>query len=164
MDLNIENYNMKTKCKLEENQPANGIENLTREIALDILSRLPITSLLQSRFVCRAWQRLSLDQNLVNLHLSQAAMRNPLLIFHCDNPIQNQLYFAELSDLNEEKLRKIRTPFCASMPEFNVVGSCNGLLCLSDSLHSDAIFIYNPFTRDYKELISLKDSHQKLFS
>lgn len=155
MDLHIEKYVKKSKLAPEEDHPTNAMENLPREIALDILSRLPVTSLLQSRFVCRALQNLSFDRNLVNLHLSKAASRSPFLIFHCDYPIQNHLYFAELSHLNDnqERLHKIHTPFCASMPEFNVVGSCNGLLCLSDSLHHDAVLIiYNPFTREYMEL------------
>lgn len=153
MDLIIEKHNKKIKCKLED-QSRNGLDSLPREISLDILSRLPITSVMQSRFVCRAWHTLSLDQNLVNLHLSQATKRNPFLIFHCDYPIRNQLYFVEFSDRDDDKgiVRKINTPFSASMPEFKVVGSCNGLLCLSDSLYNDSVYIYNPFTRDYIEL------------
>ncbi|XP_074365504.1 F-box protein At3g07870-like isoform X3 [Apium graveolens] len=110
---------------------------------------------MQSRFVCRYWHNLSLDQNLATLHLSQAVNRNPLLIFHSDYPIRNELCFAKIpaSDDNEKGIvKKISTPFSASMPEFTIEGSCNGLLCLSDTLYKDALFLYNPLTRDYKEL------------
>lgn len=50
-------------------------------------------------------------------------------------------------------MRKINTPFCTSLPDqFNVLGSCNGLLCLSDVLHNDPLYIYNPFTGKHKEV------------
>ena len=133
----------------------NGIDRLPTEIALDIFSRLSITSLMQCRFVCRSWQNLLHDRNLVSLHLSQVEERDPLLIFHSDFPIRNQLCFAEFSGADDDAqgiVKKISIPFSASMPEFTVVGSCNGLLCLCDSLYNDAIYIYNPFTNYYKEL------------
>ncbi|KAK1353731.1 putative F-box and associated interaction domains-containing protein [Heracleum sosnowskyi] len=110
---------------------------------------------MQSRFVCRSWQNLSLARNLFSLHLSQVAERDPLLIFHSDFPIRNQLCFAELSSTDDGVngiVKKINIPFSASMPEFTVVGSCNGLLCLCDSLYKDAVYVYNPFTKDHQEL------------
>lgn len=87
-------------------------------------------------------------------NLAGAAHNNPCLIFHCDNPLRHHLYFSDLPCYSNEvdKVKKIRTPFCASMPEFDIIGSCNGLLCLSDSLYNDSVYIYNPFTRDYREL------------
>lgn len=145
-------FNKKRSCKLEGDQSRNEMERLPHEIAHDILSRLSITSIIPFRFVCRAWRTLSLDQSLANLHLSEAAKRDPFLIFRCDYPIQNQLYFFEFSDDKSGVAKKISTPFSTSMEEFNVVGSCNGLLCLSDSLYKDLIYICNPFTGDYKEL------------
>ncbi|KAL6135154.1 hypothetical protein ACLB2K_067382 [Fragaria x ananassa] len=39
------------------------------------------------------------------------------------------------------------------MPEFEVVGSFDGLLCLADALSNSTPYIYNPFTRDYIELL-----------
>ncbi|KAA8524836.1 hypothetical protein F0562_011259 [Nyssa sinensis] len=153
MDLACEQQSKKLKCKLEDVQPRDGMKNLPRDIALDILSRLPITSLLQFRFVCRSWRFLSQDPDLVKLHFSRTAKNNPCLIFHCDYPIRNQLYFVDFSDQDDNQtVRKIDTPICAAMPEFYVVGSCNGLLCLYNSLYNDPVYIYNPFTRDYKRL------------
>ncbi|KAK4369318.1 hypothetical protein RND71_013110 [Anisodus tanguticus] len=38
------------------------------------------------------------------------------------------------------------------MPIFRVVGSCNGLLCLSGVYDHEAVYIYNPFTRQHKML------------
>ncbi|KAL8144775.1 hypothetical protein AgCh_003108 [Apium graveolens] len=93
-----------------------------------------------------------------------ALERDPLLIFHSDFPIRNQLCFAELSDTDDGVnaiVKKINIPFSASMPEFIVVGSCNGLLCLRDSLYMDSVYIYNPFTNEYKELPKTKHYDEK---
>ncbi|PRQ19104.1 putative F-box associated interaction domain-containing protein [Rosa chinensis] len=38
------------------------------------------------------------------------------------------------------------------MPEFDVVGSFDGLLCLADAVNNVALYIYNPFTKDYIQL------------
>ncbi|THG20583.1 hypothetical protein TEA_028562 [Camellia sinensis var. sinensis] len=155
MRLDTEIPSKKTKCKQEnDDQPTTGLDLLPREIALDILSRLPISSLLQLRFSCRSWQILSQDPHLPRLQFSRTAKKNPCLIFHCEYPLRNQLHFVEFSDQDQENgiVRKIQTPFCSVMPEFNVIASCNGLLCLSDSLYSDPIYVYNPFTRENREL------------
>ncbi|CAA2979071.1 F-box At3g07870-like [Olea europaea subsp. europaea] len=148
----------KRKCykedEEEDDQPLNRLSCLPHDIALDILSRLPIKSVIQFRFSCRSWNFLSRDLQLVDMHMSRALICQRLcLIFHSDYPIRNQLHFVEFSDVDDNEIvRKIDTPFAVSMPEFNVIGSCNGLLCLIDSLFSDSIYIYNPFTRDYKLL------------
>ncbi|KAF7847334.1 hypothetical protein BT93_L3076 [Corymbia citriodora subsp. variegata] len=42
------------------------------------------------------------------------------------------------------------------MGEFDVVGSCNGLLCLADLLFREPLSMYNPFTGDYRELPRLR--------
>ncbi|KAI8006191.1 F-box protein [Camellia lanceoleosa] len=153
MSLASEKLSKKRKCKMEDDQPRSGMESIQHDIALDIFSRLPITSLLQFSFVSRFWQMLSYDPHLAALHFSRTAKTNPYLIFHCDYPIRNQLCFAELSDQTDNEIvRRIQTPFHDTMPEFKVIASCNGLLCLSDSLYGDPLYIYNPFTREYKEL------------
>ncbi|XVE78360.1 hypothetical protein DITRI_Ditri13aG0138500 [Diplodiscus trichospermus] len=143
------------KTKLEDDQQqTTGMENLPHEIIVDILSRLPITSLVQFKFVCRGWRALAQDPLLADMHLSWKSESNPCLILHCDFPIRNHLYFVDLSAHNpdKDKVKRLYLPFQASMPEFDVIGSCNGLLCLSDSLYNDSLYVYNPFTMDYMEL------------
>ncbi|KAK6146786.1 hypothetical protein DH2020_020655 [Rehmannia glutinosa] len=39
-----------------------------------------------------------------------------------------------------------------SLPEFNIIGSSNGLLCLINTLFPESIYLYNPFTRDHLEI------------
>ncbi|KAL5794239.1 hypothetical protein ACOSP7_002833 [Xanthoceras sorbifolium] len=80
----------------------------------------------------------------------RASENNPCLIIHCDHPIRNQLYSVELSDNEEDqRVNKIRVPI---FPEFKIIGSCKGLLCLCDYSTRDSLYAYNPFTRKYMEL------------
>ncbi|KAE8720282.1 F-box protein [Hibiscus syriacus] len=147
----------KTKLELEfeddHRQTATGMETLPGEIVVDVLSRLPITSLVQFKFVCKGWRALAQDPVLA-ADMCRTRTGNTCLILHCDFPIKNHLYFVDLSPNNQEKdkVKRLYVPFQTSMPEFDVVGSCNGLLCLSDSLYNDALYVYNPFTMDYIEL------------
>ncbi|XP_009613444.1 F-box protein At3g07870-like isoform X1 [Nicotiana tomentosiformis] len=141
------------KCQSDQASPRYGFNCLPQEIFIDIASRLPITSLVPFKFACKSFHNLLHDKKLVNLHLSRVAKNDPCIIFHTDNPLRKRLYFLEFSDHGrEEVVRKISTPFANTVPEFKVVDSCNGLLCICTSAYSDSLYVYNPFTRDYKEL------------
>ena len=69
MALASQNTSKQRNCKKEDDEPRSGMESLPHDVALDILSRLPISSLVQSRLVNRAWNVLSYDPNLVALNL-----------------------------------------------------------------------------------------------
>ncbi|TYI55848.1 hypothetical protein E1A91_D11G168800v1 [Gossypium mustelinum] len=131
------------------------MDRLPQEVALEILSRLPLLSLVQSKSVCRAWRTFIQDQLLVNKHFKHMVENDPSFILqimgHC---IQKQLYFGDLSsDPNDENVmmiaKKLTIPTLLS---FHLVSSCNGLLLLSATHPSFELCIYNPFTRDYVEL------------
>ncbi|KAM3320855.1 F-box protein [Capsicum chacoense] len=142
------------KHKFQSNQtpPIYGFNSLPQEIVFDIASRLPISSLIRFKFVCKSFYNMLHDKDLVNMHISRVVETDPCIIIHADCPLRNQLSFLEFSDRGREVVRKIRIPFVNFVPEFKVVGSCQGLLCICDSLFSDALYVYNPFTRDYKQL------------
>ncbi|KAL7086461.1 hypothetical protein ACP275_13G004100 [Erythranthe tilingii] len=149
MDSQIERRLKKSKHQNDdEDEPIISFDQLPSEILTDILSRLPITSLIQSTFVWTSLKPLSNDQNLVNMHLSRSSTNKSLcLILHSDLPIQNQLHFIRIS--GDSKVRKIGIPFEMSMPEFKILGSSNGLLCLLNTMFTESICLYNPFTRDH---------------
>ncbi|GMN27844.1 hypothetical protein TIFTF001_001824 [Ficus carica] len=133
-----------------------GIESLPREIIHAILSKLPISSLIRFKCVCRAWRMLAQDPQLLDLLKNRSLAENQCLIFHTDYPICNQLQFVDLMANNkeEDKLKKIQTP----IPQFNVVLSCSGLLLLSDSLCNIA-YVFNPFTKDCRQLPSIQTQY-----
>ncbi|KAK4799893.1 hypothetical protein SAY86_025258 [Trapa natans] len=143
---------------LLDRRPLSAMESLPREIVLDILSRLPVTSLVCFSLVSRSWRKLAHDPLLPDAQLRRSASSHPFLLFHCDFPIRNNLYFVELSAAHSRRsggvssLREFHPPFWKSMSEFEVVGSCNGILCLADFLYKDSMYLYNPFTGDHRLL------------
>lgn len=125
------------------------MENLPRDILLDIFS------FSQIKLVCKAWLALAQHPLLLHMFNSRANQRNPSLILHCDSPIVNKLCYIsseEGSNNYSSKLLKIVPPFMSNMQEYQVVGSCNGLVCISDALYFDPIYVCNIFSGDYIEL------------
>ncbi|PHU07878.1 hypothetical protein BC332_24367 [Capsicum chinense] len=145
MDTQTKNPN----CQSDEASTRYGFDCPPQEIVVDIASSLPITSLRQFYFVQKSFYNLSRDPELVNLHISRAVRNDPCIIISMDCDL---LYFLEFSDLGmEDVMRKINTPF-ERILEFDWIGSCHGLLCFCDSVFRDALYVYNPFTRDWCEL------------
>lgn len=128
------------------------LESLPGDILTDIFSRLPISSLAKLMFVCRSWRSILTTQHGL-VSSSCSSDKKPCLLLHCDSPIRNGLHFLDLFEEEKRiKTKKFTLRFASSMPEFDVVGSCNGLLCLSDSLYNDSLYLYNPFTTNSLEL------------
>ncbi|XP_044503936.1 F-box protein At3g07870-like [Mangifera indica] len=121
------------------------MEYLPSEVLVKILSRLPVTSLMQCKLVCRAWYRLTKDPYLASVRFSCVGENDPSLILESVNPNQNEFYSVDLSALDEGNLEvnKICLP---TLPRFYVEGSCKGLLCLCDSTTKYQLYIYNLFT------------------
>ncbi|MBA0617873.1 hypothetical protein Godav_027287 [Gossypium davidsonii] len=134
------------------------MDRIPQELTLDILSRLPIPSLVQSKSVCQDWRTLTHDQLLVNKHFKQMVENDPSFILQIMGySIQNQLYFGDLSsDPNDGNVTMIAKKLTIPpLLNFHLVSSCNGLLLLSATHPSFELCIYNPFTRDYIELPKL---------
>ncbi|KAE8687927.1 Detected protein of unknown function [Hibiscus syriacus] len=131
------------------------MDRLPREVIVNILSRLPFTSLLSSKMVCRAWRTLIHDPFLISKHLDAASGNDPSFILESNWPIPDQRYFIDFSDHSEgevvvsKKLPAINSPIT---PMYSI-DSCNGLLCMHDA--SRRVFICNPFTRLCTELPKL---------
>ncbi|TXG73526.1 hypothetical protein EZV62_002105 [Acer yangbiense] len=123
------------------------MENLPHEVALDILSRLTVSSLMQFKCVCKSWRVLAEEKRLPSIHHARATSRNPCLILNSACQIKNKLQFICSGDGFNQKVRSLDTP----MSEYQVVGSCNGLLCISNSYY-DPIVICNPIIGDYIKL------------
>ncbi|KAM7263534.1 hypothetical protein ACFE04_001217 [Oxalis oulophora] len=124
------------------------MELLPREIIISILSKLPVSSFMQCKLVCKYWSLLVQDDHLFCKH--------PGLFLQSYYPIKNQLYFARQSIIYQ-----ISLPL--ALPEFNLVGSSNSFLCFNNSQDISSIYVYNfctgvyivlPEPRKYDEEIS----------
>ncbi|OVA18906.1 F-box domain [Macleaya cordata] len=162
------------------------MENLLpEEIITDIISRLPVESILECRRVCKTFKTLLRHPFFAHLHLLRhshslrldhdddqkyhshsytAAASSKVGFFTLRKLEDNRyhIYYGECDDENDEyckTLTKIKHP-SLKCPIF--VGSCNGLLCLGVKRHRvsyDPAYICNPITREYVNLPKLIAKH-----
>ncbi|KAJ7960293.1 F-box protein [Quillaja saponaria] len=145
---------MKRSKTNEEDEAQERVSKLPSEILSDILSRVPISSLVQFQYVSPACRSVARDPQMVK-YLSGIIDNNLCLIFHSGIPLRDNLYFVNYPShhIEDEQVKRICPPFSGSMPEFNIVGSCNGILCLSDNYFQNELILYNPFTHYVKKLL-----------
>ncbi|MCL7050620.1 hypothetical protein MKW94_021713 [Papaver nudicaule] len=156
------------------------IKNLPDDILLDILSRLPVESVLDCKLVCKKLQKLLHDRRsfFANMHASRqlnqlygkgADKLDTSLLFGCTtgDTWHVSLFYGGLYNdkINtdgkyefKKTLKKVRhPPMHHDLPQQYMVGSCNGLVCLGRNHHHrvDPIYIYNPVTGEYINLPKL---------
>ncbi|XP_057505528.1 F-box/kelch-repeat protein At3g23880-like [Actinidia eriantha] len=131
-------------------------ECLPVEVVIEILKRLPVKSLLQFRCVCKTWRSLITSPNFITMHLNQTLSdpknRNIRTLLRHYSKDQGKEIYSLHSDNEtfDENNEGIEFPFAKQTKFYwRVVGSCNGLLCLSDDLfyYMDSIILWNPMIR-----------------
>ncbi|KAF9624710.1 hypothetical protein IFM89_013248 [Coptis chinensis] len=144
------------------------------DIFLDIISRLPIKPLAVCRCVCKTWRTIVHHPRFVKMHHHKVtqvqrqphALNDTSLLIHvsayllCElNDISN---FSEIvilepeKDDNIEKGNLVNPPFmppkldlkCSDL-KYDVVGSCNGLVCLASPVFCDPAYVCNPVIGEY---------------
>ncbi|XP_059658898.1 F-box protein At3g07870-like [Cornus florida] len=125
-----------------------SVIDLPSSIVVDILSRLPTRTLLQSRCVCKTWYNLLLDPYFNNARLAKMSFLSIIMLFM-------DCHF-DLIDL-EHQSNYIDQRMCfrntnTSYPELELVGCCNGLLCFSNGYPNDSFYISNPILGEYVAL------------
>ncbi|XP_010686908.2 F-box protein CPR1 [Beta vulgaris subsp. vulgaris] len=119
------------------------------EIIAEILSRLPVKSLLRIKCVCKSWSSLIKTPNFILLQLNQTLISNSdrhLLKSSADA----SFYSAEL-DLPHNHLSFTKLNHPLQFDEVELFGCCNGVVCISDYDKID-VFLHNPFTKSHRKL------------
>ncbi|XP_011082973.1 F-box/kelch-repeat protein At3g23880-like [Sesamum indicum] len=132
---------------------------LPEEALINILSRLPPKSLIKFRCVSKSWNSLISTPYFISLHAQQSALSNsradPVTDFIVRRYSKNEkaeIYsvHSDSAEFLEQNYVRIENPF-RHMTRFyyRIVGSSNGVLCLSDDLfgHTHSIFLWNPVIR-----------------
>ncbi|XP_059278847.1 F-box protein At3g07870-like [Lycium ferocissimum] len=122
-------------------------EYLPQELVIEILLRLPISSILGCTCVCKSWYSLINSPSFISTHLNRN-QDDHILVRHCFGNPNKEVYGLFFDNENFDQHSQFDVPFECHNDHFNVEGSCNGLLCLS----GDLFYLWNPFIRKSLEL------------
>ncbi|XP_058217047.1 F-box/kelch-repeat protein At3g23880-like [Rhododendron vialii] len=140
--------------------------DLPFEITLEILSRLPVKSLLRFKSVCKTWYDLIKTPDFIAKHLLTPVTLNPTPLLetgfsyktesHIISLIYNDGFNNEGIDLNfpfleRRNIRRIPWDYGGDN-YFFIGGICNGLVCVSLSWFGYPLFLCNPSTRQFREI------------
>ncbi|KAJ0818342.1 putative F-box domain-containing protein [Helianthus annuus] len=151
----VEGNNLKQQKTSESSNDPEYVPPLLQEIIVEILSRLPVESLLRCRSVCKSWYSLISDPHFVKTHLTLSTCNKHYahhrLIFSTVPKINlksSSLYHV----LYNHSVDALELDYPLKHPRKSVwiVGSCNGLLCIA--IEEDTLFIWNPSTRNSSRL------------
>ncbi|KAL0301403.1 UNVERIFIED_CONTAM: F-box protein [Sesamum radiatum] len=129
---------------------------LPQEVLIKILARLPPVSLIKFRCVSKSWNLLIASPFFISMQIEQAILSKPVdagteqIIVRRYSKAQNSEVYSVHIDNEEfpdDKNIKIEYPFRDSTRfYYRIVGSCNGVLCLSDDLfgQADSTLLWNP--------------------
>ncbi|KAA8516856.1 hypothetical protein F0562_017326 [Nyssa sinensis] len=122
------------------------MSDLPTDVIHDILSRLPVKTLLQFRCVSKLWCALIDSPNFIKSHLKRSIenQNNVSLVLEGDG-----LYSVNFESL--DKAVKLDDPLKSESYRTEVFGSCNGLLCLFNT--EKGMVLWNPSTRKHRKLL-----------
>ncbi|GMP56620.1 hypothetical protein CsSME_00021039 [Camellia sinensis var. sinensis] len=121
--------------------------NLPEEILIEILSRLPLKSLLQFNLVSKQWRSL-----IQSGSVKSVVPKHKVLV--CG-------MFSSLYSIDEDCcVKRVPKPNQKnpSHGDVEIFGSCNGLILIR--VHDD-LFLWNPLTRCSKKVLGYKDLHDE---
>ncbi|KAL7148368.1 hypothetical protein ABFS83_06G173600 [Erythranthe nasuta] len=164
-------YDYRPRLSRRRIQTPAAAEIFPEEIIAEILSRLPVKSLLKFRCVSKSWRSLISYKHFIKSHL-QISRKDTnftrhwiIQTFLFENPIRKQslksCYLPSLfSGLSSDPV-EIDFPIENYKGGVWVVDSCNGLVCISIN-EGRHFLLWNPSTRNYKKLADLDDDGMKL--
>ncbi|XP_047948404.1 F-box protein CPR1-like [Salvia hispanica] len=121
------------------------------DIVINILHRLPVKSLLRCTAVSKSWRSLITSPEFTASHLRFAQQVAPsLLLRRCIKSSERyELYSDDDSSSSLNRVAAFQFPFKSMNSFFTIVGSCNGLLCLSDDrvYLMNTVVLWNPSVR-----------------
>ncbi|AES87360.1 F-box protein interaction domain protein [Medicago truncatula] len=141
------------------------------ELIVEIISRLPVKTLIRFRCLNKSFNTLISDPNFVKIHLKKSE-RNPHLAVPAYRYAENEphLLAFPISRLLENSSTTIHYDPCYRLNHsdgsWRVVGSCNGLLCLLDRNTSPAgqrLCLWNPATRKKSKFVLGPRKYTKFF-
>lgn len=128
--------------------------SLPEDVIVEILSRLPVLSLIRFRSVCKSWNAILNNPSFINKHhqtISSKEGSEILLVSRRDNVTHKRVISILRNDENAHSVdQDLPTSWKNMFGHVRLVGPCNGIVCLYG--FPDNIALWNPMIRDFKIL------------
>ncbi|XP_058725771.1 F-box/kelch-repeat protein At3g23880-like [Vicia villosa] len=143
---------------------------LPDELIAEVLSLLKPKSVMRFKCVSKSWNSLISDPFFINMHLIKSSRSPNIILFPDDFPTTSSIALLNpllddnpsINHFPKESKYKLMKWYC------HVIGSCNGLTCLVNSLpvvnspRKNEFYLWNPSTRWVsKKPVSFLHSYQK---
>ncbi|KAB1201526.1 hypothetical protein CJ030_MR0G003213 [Morella rubra] len=125
------------------------MNNLPEDIIVEILLQLPVKPLLRFRCVSKRWFSLISDPHFAKSHFKRASERTQRLLLSTSLRLGSLEVDKPFG--NGSAVKKLNFPFKQRGRRVKILGSCNGLVCVSLYGHKD-FYIWNPSTGDCRKL------------
>ncbi|KAI6678981.1 hypothetical protein NL676_039777 [Syzygium grande] len=130
-----------------------GVKRRTSSLPLDlfyhVLFRVPTTSLLKLRTVCREWRDIIDDPHSAAMQITSGIKTTRILLVHDSTPEKRGFAL-------DANFLSISIPEIARMYGlYKARGSCHGLLCFEDI---GLTYLFNPLTREIATLTTARPS------
>ncbi|KAL2906802.1 F-box protein CPR1 [Bienertia sinuspersici] len=131
---------------------------LPTNIIVEILSKLPVKSLLRFQCICKSWQSLIKSPYFIKIQFNQTLTSHSNL--HLLASVEHSsLHCSELDLCHDQvsfSFSALHHPLKPRQP-ITIVGSYNGVVCISNISKSD-VCLYNPLTKSHRKLPASKMS------
>nr|XP_023928224.1 F-box protein CPR1-like [Quercus suber] len=132
------------------------LNRLPYDIVLNILTRLPVKSVIRLRCVSKSLYSSITTPYFISTHLNHTKNdinRDNARVIHLPFSYRPTIPDCTVAlDRSFDTISEIRIPFDFPHPNAQIVGSCNGLLCLADLVYGNVIYLWNPSIRKFKKL------------
>ncbi|GAV82449.1 F-box domain-containing protein [Cephalotus follicularis] len=137
------------------------LNNLPPELLVNVLSRLPLKNIGQCTCVSKSWESLITSPTFITTHLSlslENSSNNPPLVilrrWSDKNGVgspKKEHYSLHFDSESFPKYQDLYFPFQSLNFHLRIVGSCNGVVCLSDNIgiYTCTFILWNPSINKY---------------
>ncbi|KAH0927104.1 hypothetical protein HID58_019360 [Brassica napus] len=141
------------------------ISDLPRDVAEEVLSRLPVTSLGRVRSTCKKWNTLTKDEGFIKKHLGKNQRRKVVML------LDYKVYLMSIDLLTPPSIERIgklvslnhEDPAAAAADgvDISCIFHCDGLLlCITKDKTNHRLVVWNPYSGQTR-WIEPRDSYNR---
>ncbi|KAM7497939.1 hypothetical protein LguiA_022353 [Lonicera macranthoides] len=128
-----------------------SLDYLPAELLTEILTRLPVKTLLRCTSLSKSWYSFITSPNFITTHLNRTdsnTQSHLLIVRQCADVSKDKWtehYSLHCDNDAFDEFAKLDFPFVSRNVCFNIIGTCNGLVCLSDDHGTNTdLILWNP--------------------